>query len=467
LFRRILIANRGEIAQRIIRACRALDVESVVVFSEADRDAPWVASADLAICIGPARSAASYLDGASILIAAEQSDCQAIHPGYGFLSENARFAAQCRQMGIAFIGPPPAAIRKMGDKAIARQTMQALGVPTLVGSSGVLSGLDEAREVATRVGFPVLLKAVSGGGGKGMRRCADADELERGFAEATLEAGTAFGDSSLYLEKFLTSARHVEFQIVVDARGRAIHLGERDCSIQRKHQKLVEESPSPVVSDDVRRKLGKRVADACAALGYRGAGTVEFLRDSDDRYYFMEMNARLQVEHPVTEMVYGVDLVVAQFRIASGQALDPAMVAAGNETRPQRHAMEFRINAEDPVREFAPDPGVIEGLRLPPKQIDGAEVRWDSAVVEGYRIPPHYDSMIGKLIVSGKDREATLAASRKALDAMRITGVHTTIPFHRRLLEDGAFCRGEFDIEFLQRGDLLKSLAIDPATKKE
>ena len=450
MFRTVLVANRGEIALRILRACRRLGVEGVAVHSAADRDGPWLAEADRTVCIGPARSDASYLDADAVLQAAEQTDCQAIHPGYGFLSENAIFAARCEQQGITFVGPPAAAIRLMGDKARAKATMAASGLPTIPGSEGVLSGIEEARELASNIGYPVLLKASAGGGGRGMRRCDTPRDLDRAFIEAAREAETAFGDAALYLEKFIDGGRHIEFQLLCDAFGSGIHLGERECSVQRKHQKLIEESPSPIVDAKTRDTLGRRIATALAALGYRGAGTVEFLRAPDGLYYFMEMNTRLQVEHPVTEMVTGVDLVAEQLRIAANVPL----TLAQDDVTFDGHAIEFRINAEDPTAGFRPDPGEIRAFTPPTLAAGTARVRWDSAVCAGYRIPPHYDSMIGKLIVHAVDREAALAAATMALGSLVVEGVHTTRDFHLRVLEAPRFRSGDYDIHFLDDAGL-------------
>ena len=445
MFRRILIANRGEIALRIIRACGGLGIEPVAVFSEADRGAPWLAKASRAVCIGPARAEESYLNADTILQAAEQAECQAIHPGYGFLAENALFAARCEQQGITFIGPGADAIRRMGDKAEAKRTMAAAGLETITGSDGTLADPEEALRLAAAIGYPVLLKATAGGGGKGMRRCEGEREVERAFPEAALEAEKAFGNPGLYLEKFIAGGRHVEFQVLGDAFGRAVHLGERECSVQRHHQKLIEESPSPVVDAEARRATGDRVARAVASFGYRNAGTVEFLRAPDGRLFFMEMNTRLQVEHPVTEMVTGVDLVVEQIRIA---ALHP-LALRQEDLAPRGHAIEFRINAEDPDAGFRPDPGTIAAFTPPVASLGGVRVRWDSAIEPGCRIPPHYDSMVGKLIVHGPDRETALRGAREALASLRIEGVRTTLPLHRRILDDPGFRRGEYDLGFL------------------
>lgn len=462
MFRRVLIANRGEIALRVVRACRKIGVHSVVAYSEADRDAPWLEQADSTICIGPARAAQSYLDGSAILQAAEQTEVQAIHPGYGFLAENAIFAARCFQHGITFIGPPPAVIRSMGEKARAKQTMADAGLPTIPGSAGVLRDFEHAREAAARSGYPVLLKASAGGGGKGIRLCRDDAELRQGFMQATMEAEKAFGDPTLYLEKFVEGARHIEFQVLCDAFGAAVHLGERDCSIQRKHQKLIEESPSTAIDQPTRDRMGELVVRAIKASGYRNAGTMEFLRATDGQIYFMEMNTRLQVEHPVTEMVTGTDLVVEQFKIAANQPLSVDQ----QHIKIDGHAIEFRINAEDPSQGLRPDPGVIREFNMPEASVEGVRVRWDSAVRQGYRIPPHYDSMIGKLIVHGPDRQTVLEAAGQALRSMRIEGVSTTIPLHLRLLEEDSFRDGNFDINTLEQSGLITDSTAAPDLKE-
>ncbi|MDX1389933.1 MAG: acetyl-CoA carboxylase biotin carboxylase subunit, partial [Acidobacteriota bacterium] len=445
MFRRVLVANRGEIALRILRACDELGIETVAVYSEADRGAPWLENANTTICLGPARAQASYLDADAILQAAEQLECQAIHPGYGFLSENPVFAARCEQQGVTFVGPGADAIRTMGDKSEARRTMAAHGLPTIPGSGNVLSGPQEARSIAEEIGYPVLLKATAGGGGRGMRRCDDTSALAGAFEEAMLEAEKAFGNPGLYLEKYIEGGRHIEFQVLCDGMGAGVHLGERECSIQRQHQKLLEESPCPVMDPRTRDDLGGRIARAVAAIGYRNAGTVEFLRDGDGRLYFMEMNTRLQVEHPVTEMVTGCDLVREQLRIAAGHSLGVVQ----DQVAWNGHAIELRINAEDPAKDFRPDPGQITAFEPPTATIGRTHVRWDSAIRAGYRIPAHYDSMIGKLIVHGPDRPAAIAGARAALDTMRIDGVATTIGLHRRILDDPVFARGDYDIDFL------------------
>ncbi len=448
MFRKLLVANRGEIALRVLRTCRSLGIRTVAVHSEADRDGPWLDAADEIVCVGSARADASYLNQDSILQVALQSDCQAVHPGYGFLAENAAFAARCVGLGLVFVGPPASAIRRMGDKLEAKRAMAGAGLPTIPGTLSALRDLDHARQAAEVIGYPVLLKAAAGGGGKGMRRCADVAALVRGFPEAVREAQSAFGDGAVYLEKFLDGGRHIEFQVLVDTWGKAVHLGERECTIQRAHQKLVEESPSCVVGEQQREVLGRRVARAVAGLGYRNAGTVEFLRDSDGSFHFMEVNARLQVEHPVTEMRVGVDLVEWQLRIAAGEPL----CLDQDEIRFSGHAIEFRVNAEDPDDGFRPDPGLVTEFEAPPSRIDGASVRWDSAVRAGWRIPPHYDSMIGKLIVHAADRPKALEASRKALEHTRIIGMATTIGFHLRLLGNEEFRTGHYDLSLVTRG---------------
>jgi acetyl-CoA carboxylase, biotin carboxylase subunit len=450
VFRRILVANRGEIALRLIRAAKGLGIGTVAVFSEADRGAPWLDEADEAVCLGPARADRSYLDAGAILQAAEQTGCQAVHPGYGFLAENAIFAARAEQQGITFIGPGPAATRKVGDKVEAKRTMAAAGVPTIPGSAGVLAGQDEARAEAARIGYPVLLKAVAGGGGRGMRLCGGEGELNRAFGEASLEAEKAFGDGGLYLEKFIEGGRHVEFQVLCDAFGHGIHLGERECSIQRHHQKLIEESPSPILDAATRQRTGESVARAVASIGYRNAGTVEFLRAADGSLYFMEMNARLQVEHPVTEMITGIDLVAEQIRVAASEPLrlrQQDVTFAG-------HAIELRINAEDPANGFRPDPGTISAFVPPSASRAGVSVRWDSAVRSGYRIPPNYDSMVGKLIVHAADRPSAILGAKEALATLRIDGVRTTVPLHLKILAHPEFVRGAYDVQFLERTGL-------------
>ena len=451
MFHRVLIANRGEIAARVMRACDALGIESVAVYSEADAGAPWLSGATRTVCIGPAVASRSYLHADAILEAAEQTEAGAIHPGYGFLSENAVFAARCAQHGIAFIGPGPSAIRRMGDKIAAKRTMADAKVPVIPGSLAPIASAAEAKRCADEAGYPVLLKATAGGGGKGMRRCDDAKDVGAAFAEASLEAEKAFGNPALYLEKYLEGGRHIEFQVLADRHGAVVHLGERECSIQRSHQKLVEESPSAALTPDERSFLGERAAHAAASFGYVSAGTLEFLRAPDGALYFMEMNTRLQVEHPVTEMVTGIDLVQAQLRIAAGEPLSLRQ----SEIAFAGHAIEFRINAEDPDRGFRPDPGLVTAVVPPTVTRPGATVRWDAGVAAGWRVPPHYDSMIGKVIVHAATRGEALLAAREALGSLRISGVKTTIPLHLRLLDDAAFARGAYDVQHLAKSGLV------------
>ena len=447
MFRRILVANRGEIAARVLRACRTMGIQTVAVHSTADSDSPHLRLADRALCIGPAPASRSYLDMDAILQAAEQTECQAIHPGYGFLAENAMFAARCAAQSLTFIGPPARLIRLMGDKVEAIRSMRRAGLPTIPGSDGRVRDEGAAARAAAQVGYPVFLKASAGGGGKGMRRCADERTLRRSFSEAAAEAEKAFGDPSLYLERAIDGARHVEFQILADAWGAAIHLGERDCSVQRHHQKLVEESPSPALDAPTRSATGARVAAALAGLEYRSAGTVEFLRDASGVLHFMEMNTRLQVEHPVTEAVTGLDIVQAQIRIAANEPLGLGQ----DDVYLTGHAIELRINAEDPDDEFRPSPGTI--TRFDPPE----GVRLDTHVPPigpgdpGVRMPPYYDSLIAKLIAHGPDRAAALEVAARAVDRFRIEGIKTTLPLHRRILEQPAFVKGEYDLTLLER----------------
>ncbi len=451
MFRRLLVANRGEIALRVLRAARGMGIETVAAYSEGDRDAAWLEHADRTICIGPARSSDSYLNVRAILQAAEQTDCQAVHPGYGFLSENALFAAACAQQGLTFVGPGAGSIARMGDKSEAKRSARAAGLPTIPGSEGVIPTFEEARALAGEIGYPVLLKARSGGGGRGMRACADEAALRRGFEEASLEADKAFGDAGLYLEKRIRTGRHIEFQVLCDALGGGVHLGERECSVQRNHQKLIEESPSPVIDAGLRAEFGDRVAAAAVRLGYRNAGTFEFLREPDGTLYFMEMNTRLQVEHPVTEMVTGVDLVEEQLRVAANEPLRIAQ----RDVAFEGHAIEMRINAEDPADGFRPDPGEITAFEPPPETLGDARVRWDAAVRAGSRIPPHYDSMIGKLIVHAGDRAGAIDAAIRALGALRIEGIRTTRDLHVSILKHERFASGTYDVDFLGASGLL------------
>ncbi len=442
MFNRILVANRGEIALRVIRACRELGVKTVAVYSDVDERSLHVQLADEAICIGPASAKDSYLKIANIISAAEVADVDAIHPGYGFLSENAHFVQICDSCNIAFIGPTADNIQKMGDKSVARQTMRKSGVPIIPGSDGVVASKDEALEIARRAGYPVLIKAVAGGGGKGMRVAHNDVSLSQGFLMASAEAERAFGRGEVYIEKFIEHARHVELQILADHHGNTIYLGERDCSIQRRHQKLLEETPCPVLTPDQRRKIGKAAVRAAETIGYRNAGTVEFMLDDHGRFYFMEMNTRIQVEHPVTEMVTGIDLVKEQIRIAAGQRLTCDQRAV----EPKGHAIEFRVNAEDPARQFAPSPGRIEWLHFP----GGPGVRVDSHVYCGYDVLPFYDSLIAKLIVHGDTRDEAIQRLGRALGEFMIDGIQTTLPLGRALMNDVAFRRGRYDTGFLE-----------------
>ena len=443
MFKKILIANRGEIALRIIRACREMDIETVAVFSEADRDALHVREADQAICIGPHPSARSYLNIPNIISAAELTGVDAIHPGYGFLSENARFAEICESCGITFIGPSPKAIETMGDKAIARKTMIEAGVPVVPGSKEIITDVGAASTLAKEIGYPVMIKASAGGGGKGMRIAQNAKELTKSIQAAQSEAQAAFGNSEIYLEKYVEEPRHIEFQILADKHGNVIHLGERDCSLQRRNQKLLEEAPSSALTPDLRKAMGEAAVKAAKAANYSSAGTIEFLLDKHGNYYFIEMNTRIQVEHPVTELVTGIDLLKAQIRVAAGEPLGLTQ----EDVQIRGWAMECRINAENPDRNFMPSPGTIE-LYHPP---GGPGVRVDSAAYQGYTIPPYYDSMVGKLIVWGADREEAIQRMKRALEEFYIEGVHTTIPFHLKVLDNAFFRRGEVYTNFIQR----------------
>ncbi|MGZ7040232.1 MAG: acetyl-CoA carboxylase biotin carboxylase subunit [Thermoanaerobaculia bacterium] len=436
---KVLIANRGEIALRIILACKEMGLKTVAVHSEVDRDALHVRYADDDVCIGPAQSRQSYLSISSIIAAAEITGADAIHPGYGFLAENAHFAEIVGECRMTFIGPTPNAIRLMGDKAKARETAKAAGVPILPGSDGPLLSIDEARVVANSIGYPVILKASAGGGGRGMRICGNDGELESAFETARSEAERAFGVADVYLEKYLENPRHIEIQVFGDTYGRIVSLGERDCSIQRRHQKLIEESPSPALNESMRKQMGEAAIKLCKAVDYVNAGTIEFLFQ-DGQFYFMEMNTRIQVEHPVTEEVTGIDLVKEQLRVAAGERLS---VPEG-DFRLRGHAMEFRVNAEDPVT-FAPNPGKIREFHVP----GGPGVRVDTAAYRDYVIPPHYDSLVAKLIIRGKDRLETIARGRRALDLFIIEGIKTTIPLHRAILDDPKFISGDFSTRFL------------------
>lgn len=442
-FDKILIANRGEIALRILRTCEEMGISTVAVHSTIDRHALHVQLADEAVCIGEAPSSKSYLNIPNIIAAALTRNATAIHPGYGFLAENARFAEICADHQIIFIGPTPDAMRAMGDKSTAKETMKRIGVPTVPGSDGLLTDEREAIAIARKIGYPVIIKATAGGGGRGMRLVRSEDELTKAFMAAQGEAEAAFGDSGVYLEKFIERPRHIEFQILADSYGNAIHLGERDCSIQRRHQKLLEESPSPILSNELREKMGDAAVRVAKAINYIGAGTIEFLLDQTGSFYFMEMNTRIQVEHPVTEMVTGIDLISEQIRIAQGEKLGLTQ----EQVRLQGHAIECRINAEDPDYNFRPNPGRISGY-LPP---GGPGVRMDSHVYTDYEIPPYYDSLIGKLIVWGPDRPAAIQRMKRALRECAITGLSTTIGFHQKILETKAFAEGEVYTNFVEQ----------------
>ena len=442
MFKKILIANRGEIACRIIWACKELDIRTVAIHSDVDRDALHVRFADEAICIGPAPSAQSYLNIPQIISAAEITNVDAIHPGYGFLSENPYFAEVCEACNVTFIGPSPHVIRLMGDKAIARQTMKAAGVPVTPGSEGTVDDEETALREAAVIGYPVLIKATAGGGGRGMRIARDAGELRQAYQTARAEAEAAFKNSGVYLERYIERPRHIEIQVLADNYGNVIHLGERECSIQRRHQKLIEESPSPAVSWDLRQEMGGVAVKACKEVGYSNVGTMEFLLDQSGNYYFMEMNTRIQVEHPVTEMVTVSDLVSAQIRVAAGEPLNLTQ----DELMFVGHAIECRINAEDPET-FAPSPGRITTFNLP----SGPGVRVDTAIYSGYVVPPHYDSLIAKLIVHARTRERAIARMRRALDAMVVEGIKTTIPLHLQILSERDFIEGNLSTNFMDR----------------
>jgi len=437
---RILIANRGEIALRVHRAAHEMGIETVAVHSTADADAMHVRLADQAVCIGPPSATDSYLNMAAIISAAEISGADAIHPGYGFLSENAKFAEIVEAHGLIWIGPKPEHIRTMGDKVAAKKSAGELGLPLVPGSDGAVSDLSDAKKIAAEIGYPVIIKAASGGGGRGMKVCPTEDQLETLMKQAGNEAKSAFGDDTVYIEKYLGNPRHIEFQIFGDGNGSAIHLGERDCSLQRRHQKVLEEAPSPVISADERARMGEVCAEAMAAMGYRGAGTIEFLWENGE-FYFIEMNTRLQVEHPVTEAITGVDLVREQIRIAEGKPLSVSQ----DELRFTGHAIECRINAENPFT-FAPSPGLVTNYHA----AGGMHVRVDSGLYAGYRVPPYYDSMIAKLIVYGRTREGCIMRLKRALEEMVVEGIQTSIPLHQELIRDPEFLNGDYTIKWLE-----------------
>ncbi|WP_305297078.1 acetyl-CoA carboxylase biotin carboxylase subunit [Parvibacter caecicola] len=450
MFDKILIANRGEVALRVMRACKELGVKTVAVYSTEDADTYPVRYADEAVCIGPAPANKSYLVIPNIIEAALQTGAQAIHPGYGFLAENSEFARACADNDLVFIGPAPECIDSMGDKSSARETMKACGVPTVPGSDGCLDTVEEAKAFADAVGYPVLIKATAGGGGKGMREVHAPEDLESQYKAARAEAGAAFGNDGVYLEKLVLRPRHVEVQVLADDFGNNIALCERDCSVQRRHQKLIEEAPSPALTDEIRRQMTLAALKAVRAVNYRNAGTIEFLLDERGHFYFMEMNTRVQVEHPVSEQITGTDIIKEQLRIAAGEPISCANRAPFS---PQGHAMEFRINAEDPAHGFRPCPGTITKFEAP----SGPGVRVESYIRSGAKISPYYDSMVAKLIISGQNREEVLARARRALDEFEIEGIATTIPFHKRVLENEAFREGNVTTAFIETemGDVL------------
>lgn len=441
--RRVLIANRGEIALRIIRACRELNIETIAVYSEADQDSLHTKLADKAVCIGPATSRLSYLNAQNILAAAVAHGADAIHPGYGYLSESAMFAEICDAHNLIFIGPSAEQIELLGDKARAKATMQAAGVPVVPGSKGAIQDEKELLAMAEDIGYPVMIKASAGGGGKGMRLARDRDELIKAYHTARSEASAAFGNDEVYLEKLIESPRHIEVQLLGDNFGQVVHFGERECSLQRRHQKLIEECPSAAVGEDLRNEMGRAAVLGATAVDYRNAGTMEFLLDASGKFYFMEMNTRIQVEHPVTEMVYGVDLIKEQIRLASGEPLGYEQ----EDIRPSGHAIECRINAEAVRLKSRPSPGRIETLLVP----GGYGVRWDSHVYQGYTIPPYYDSMFAKLIAWGADRDEAIDRMKRALGELTIAGIETSIPFHQAMMEDSSFRAGRFSTDFLEQ----------------
>ncbi|MGB5244669.1 MAG: acetyl-CoA carboxylase biotin carboxylase subunit [Lutimonas sp.] len=441
MFKKILIANRGEIALRVIRTCREMGIKSVAVYSTADKESLHVRFADEAVCIGPPSSSDSYLKMSNIISAAEITNADAIHPGYGFLSENARFSKICEEHGIKFIGASPEMISKMGDKATAKETMKKAGVPTIPGSDGILESYEIAEKVAKEIGFPVMLKATAGGGGKGMRAVWKIEDLKNAWSSARTEAKAAFGNDGMYMEKLIEEPRHIEIQIVGDSTGRACHLSERDCSIQRRHQKLTEETPSPFMTDSLRKKMGEAAVKAAEFIKYEGAGTIEFLVDKHRKFYFMEMNTRIQVEHPITEQVIGnFDLIREQIKVAYNVPI------LGINYFPNQHSIECRINAEDPYNGFRPSPGKITTFHAP----GGHGVRLDTHVYAGYTIPPNYDSMIAKLIVTAQTREEAISKMKRALDEFVIEGIKTTIPFHRQLMDDPNYVSGNYTTKFME-----------------
>ncbi|WP_281658236.1 acetyl-CoA carboxylase biotin carboxylase subunit [Halobacillus sp. Cin3] len=452
MIKKVLIANRGEIAVRIIRACKEMGIETVAIYSEADKEALHVQLADEAYCVGPTLSKDSYLSYTNILSLATLTQTDAIHPGYGFLSENAEFAEMCEECNITFIGPSAYAIQKMGTKDVARETMREAGVPVVPGSAGIINSEEEGLKVAEDIGYPVIIKATAGGGGKGIRVARNEDDLKTGIRMTQQEAETAFGNPGVYIEKFIEDFRHVEIQVLADNHGNAVHLGERDCTIQRRLQKLIEETPSPAISEKMRKKMGDAAVKAALAVNYSGAGTVEFIFDKEsDSFYFMEMNTRIQVEHPVTEMVTGVDLIKEMLLVANDEKLSFKQ----EDIEFEGWSIECRINAENPYKNFMPSAGRID-MYLPP---GGLGVRVDSAAYPGYTIPPYYDSMVAKLITYGRDRDEAIRRMRRALDEFVVEGVHTTIPFHQRMMEHEVFVNGDFNTKFLEKYTIMKDEA--------
>ncbi len=452
MFKRVLVANRGEIALRVIRACKELGVETVAVYSSADTDSMHVQLADNAICIGPGPSAQSYLKIDSIISAAEIANVDAIHPGYGFLSENAKFAQICESCKIKFIGPSAEVISRMGDKNRARATATEAGVPVTPGSDGIVEDEKQAVEVANRMGYPVMIKASAGGGGRGMRPALNEASLLTGFTAARAEAEACFGNPDVYIEKFIVNPHHIEFQVVADSHGNVIHLGERDCSLQRRNQKIIEECPSPLLSEEMREKMGEASVELCRKIGYENCGTIEYLVDDDGNFFFMEMNTRIQVEHPITEEVYGCDLIKEQIRIAAGYRLSDHVI----HSQPRHHAIECRINAEDPYRDFAPSPGKINFFYAS----GGRGVRVDTHVYTGYEVPPYYDSMIAKLIVTGATRDIAIARMTRALSEFKVEGIKTTIPFQDDIIKNSDFRSGNYNIGWVEQ-----FLSLNPSMK--
>ena len=439
MFKKILIANRGEIAMRLIRTCKEMGIQTVAVYSKADEESLHVRFADEAVCIGPASSAESYLKSANIIAAAEITNADAIHPGYGFLSENSKFSKICQEHKIKFIGASPEMIDKMGDKASAKATMKKAGVPTIPGSEGIVDSLEDAQKIAQKIGYPIMLKATAGGGGKGMRIVPKAKDLLKAWEDARQESKASFDNDDMYIEKFIEDPRHIEIQIIGDSKGEAAHLSERDCSIQRRHQKLIEETPSPFMTEKLRNEMGEAAVKAAKAVKYEGAGTIEFLVDKNRKFYFMEMNTRIQVEHPITEQVIDYDLIREQIKIANGEAI------SGKNYFPNLCSIECRINAEDPFNDFMPNPGRILNLHLP----GGHGIRIDTHVYSGYIIPPHYDSMIAKLITTAQTREEAITKMQRALDEFLIEGVKTTIPFHQKVMAHPKFLSGKYTTKFM------------------